>query len=73
MVNADTWLKWLATAALIVGAVLTSMDIRPWNIWAFNVGNLAWIVVGIMWREWSLIVLNVGLTAIYAVGLLRWL
>ena len=73
MVNADKWLKWLATAALIVGAVLTSMDIRPWNIWAFNVGNLAWIVVGIMWREWSLIVLNVGLTVIYAVGLLRWL
>lgn len=73
MVKADTWLKWLATASLIVGATLTSLDIRPWNIWAFNVGNFAWIIVGVMWREWSLIVLNAGLTAIYAVGLLRWL
>lgn len=69
----DKWLKWIATAALIAGAVLTSFDLRPWNIWAFNVGNVCWIIVGIMWREWSLIVLNVGLTAIYAVGLLRWL
>lgn len=69
----DRWLKWIATLALIVGAVLTSMDVRPWNIWAFNVGNISWIIVGILWREWSLIVLNVGLTAIYAVGLLRWM
>lgn len=69
----DRWLKWLATIALITGAMLTSMDIRPWNIWAFNVGNLAWIAVGLIWREWSLVVLNAGLTIIYAIGLLRWM
>lgn len=68
----DKWLKWIATASLIIGAILTSLDIRPWNIWAFNTGNICWIIVGIMWREWSLVVLNVVLTAIYIVGLVRW-
>lgn len=69
----DVWLKWIATVALIIGAILTSMDIRPWNIWAFNIGNISWVIVGILWREASLVVLNLGLTLIYAVGLLSWL
>jgi hypothetical protein len=70
MKNIDTWLKWLATACLIIGAVLTTVDIRPLNIWLFNIGNLAWLIVGIMWREWSLVVLNIVLIAIYAYGIL---
>jgi hypothetical protein len=65
----DTVLKWFATATLIFGAVLTSLDIRPWNIWAFNTGNIAWIIVGLMWKEWSLVVMNAVLVAIYAYGL----
>jgi hypothetical protein len=68
----DIWLKWIATVSLICGAILTSMDIRPWNIWAFNIGNISWVIVGIIWREWSLIVLNAGLTVIYAIGLITW-
>lgn len=66
----DVWLKWLATATLIFGAVLTTMDVRPLNIWMFNAGNLAWLIVGMLWREWSLVVLNTVLIAIYAYGLM---
>lgn len=66
----DVWLKWLATATLIFGAVLTTMDVRPLNIWMFNAGNLAWLIVGVLWREWSLVVLNTVLIAIYAYGLM---
>lgn len=66
----DTYLKWFATATLIFGAVLTSMDQRPWNIWAFNTANLAWVIVGLMWREWSLVIMNAVLIAIYVYGLI---
>ena len=66
----DTYLKWFATATLIVGAVLTTMDLRPWNIWMFNTANLAWVIVGFMWREWSLVVLNIALVVIYVYGLI---
>lgn len=65
----DTFLKWFATFTLIAGAILTSMDIRPLNIWLFNTANIAWIVVGFMWREWSIVTMNVVLTGIYCYGL----
>jgi hypothetical protein len=70
MKKIDVWLKWFATGTLILGAILTTVDIRPLNIWMFNTGNLAWLIVGIMWREWSLVVLNLVLIAIYAYGLI---
>lgn len=67
--KSDTVLKWFATVMLITGAVLTSMDIRPWNIWFFNTANVAWVIVGLMWREWSLVVMNGVLIGIYCYGL----
>jgi len=63
------WMKWISTITVIVGAVLTSADIRPWNIIAFNIGNLSWITVGILWKEWSIITLNFILILIYLYGI----
>jgi hypothetical protein len=65
----DWYLKWFATFTLITGAILTSLDVRPLNIWMFNIANVSWILVGILWKEWSLIVMNSVLVAIYCYGL----
>lgn len=63
-------LKWLATALLIGGSVLTSGNwLYPLNVILFTLGNFAWMTVGWLWREWSLIVLNAGITVIYLIGL----
>lgn len=70
--GADVYLKWLATAMVIFGAVLTSANIAPLNIWVFNVGNLSWMIVGLLWLEWSLVALNGILVLIYVIGLLLW-
>lgn len=70
MKAAEIFLKWFATGTLILGAILTTMDLRPINIWMFNAGNTAWLIVGLMWREWSLVVLNLVLIAIYGWGLI---
>ena len=68
----EKWLKWIATASVILGAILTSADIQPYNMIVFNFGNICWLAIGIMWKEKSLVVLNIGLIAIYAAGMLRW-
>jgi len=64
------FLKWLATFITIVGAICTSVNIYPAGPALLNVGAAIWLVVAIMWREWSLIVINATLLVIYTIGLL---
>jgi hypothetical protein len=63
------YLKWLATLVTIVGAVCTSINLYPLGPALLNLGALLWLIVAIKWREWSLIVINATLLAIYTVGL----
>lgn len=64
------YLKWLATLVTIVGAVCTSINLYPLGPALLNFGALLWLIVAIAWREWSLIVINATLLAIYTIGLL---
>jgi hypothetical protein len=41
------------------------------SIYLLNLGSLAWLITAIMWREWSLIVVNASLLAVYVYGLLK--
>lgn len=67
----DFVFKWLATALLIVSAVLTSGNwLYPINVILCLLGNLLWAVVGWMWKEFSLVVLSVILTVIYLGGMI---
>lgn len=63
------YIKWTATAIMIVGAACTSINIYPLGPALLNVGSFLWLVVAIAWREWSLIVINATLLAIYTIGL----
>jgi len=63
------YLKWLATVITIVGAVCTSINMYPLGPALLNLGAFVWLIVSIMWREWSLIVINATLLLIYTVGL----
>ena len=65
------FLAWTATAVLILAAVLASfVPALEYHHWAFISANSLWVVVGILWREQTLIVLNAGLTIIYILGLI---
>ena len=64
------WLAWLSTACLLIAAVLAAFNIYPYYIWAFIVSNSLWILVGVLWKERSLVVMNAGLTLIYVAGLI---
>ena len=62
-------LAWFATACLLVAATMAALNIYPWYIYAFIFSNPLWVLIGLLWKERSLVVLNAGLTIIYVVGL----
>jgi hypothetical protein len=39
--------------------------------WGFIIANALWILVGYLWRENSLLWMNILLTLIYIVGLIK--
>ena len=64
------FLAWTATAILILAAILASfIPALEYHHWAFIIANSLWIVVGLLWKEMTLVVLNAGLTIIYILGL----
>ena len=65
------FLAWSATAILILAALLASfVPALEYHHWAFIIANSLWVIVGIYWKETTLIVLNAGLTIIYILGLI---
>ena len=68
----QTWqfyFEWLCTAVLIIGVALTSYNVYPLNIWISCLGNLGWFALGILWRKWSLIIVQLIVTIIYVAGI----
>lgn len=65
------FLAWSATAILILAALLASfVPALEYHHWAFIIANSLWVIVGVLWKETTLIVLNAGLTIIYILGLI---
>jgi hypothetical protein len=63
-------LKWTACFLTLGGALTTSLQIDPLNIYLLNVGATLYLIWAIRIRELSLVVINAGLLLIYIVGLL---
>ena len=57
------------TVTFILAATMAAFNMYPWYSYAFTVSNLGWVLIGYLWKEKSLIVLNAGLTIIYIIGL----
>ena len=65
------FIAWIATGILIVAAILASfVPELEYHHWAFISANTLWVIVGVLWKEQTLIVLNAGLTIIYIFGLI---
>jgi hypothetical protein len=65
------WLAWLGTVVLIMAASMASfIPALEYHHWAFITANTIWVVVGVLWKETTVWVLNAGLTLIYILGLL---
>lgn len=62
------YIKWIASIFLIIGMILASVNLFPYNIMVASIGVLGWLIVGILWHDRALIVLNAISLAIYLIG-----
>ncbi len=64
-------IAWLSTTSILLGATLASL--KPelyYHHFFFIFGNSLLAVTAYLWKEYSLLVLNLGLSAIYILGIL---
>ena len=63
------YLKWLGTAILIFGTIVNSAGFYPEGPLILAVGGIVWLTVSVIWREYSLIVVNAAMTFAALAGL----
>ena len=63
------WLSWIASIALVTSAILAAFNLYPYYAYGFMASNALWILVGVVWKEKTIIFMNVFLTVIYIAGL----
>ena len=67
------YIKWFASIVLIMGAGVTALDMYPYNMYFQFVGVTGWLIVGIMWKDWALIVVNSIGSLILLAGIIHFL
>jgi hypothetical protein len=68
----DWYIKWFSSIVLIIGATTTAMNLYPFNMYFQFVGITGWLVVSIMWKDWSLITVNIVGSVIMLVGIIHY-
>jgi len=72
MTKTNEWLlEWGSTFVLIVGVTLTAFNVFPLNVYLSLAGNFGWFVLSVYWKKWSLVTVQVIVSAIYVVGLVK--
>ena len=66
------YIKWVSSIIILVGMVLTSSSLEPWNMWTHLVGVSGWLVVGMLWHDRALILLNSVAIFIFSSGILNY-
>ena len=65
------YIKWASSIILILAMLFTSPNMLSITLWIANIGFIGWLVVGMLWHDRSLIVLNSVSLAIYSLGILN--
>ena len=70
-------LKWFATAATTIAALMVALDIgrrvSGWGFVIFTLGSVAWVAGAVIAADWPLTTTNVVLFAINIFGVYRYL
>tara|TARA_B100000674_G_C37258270_1_gene653271 strand:- start:282 stop:530 length:249 start_codon:yes stop_codon:yes gene_type:complete len=63
---------WVSTSSILIGAVLASLFPYLYiHHYFFLFGNGLLALTAFLWREYSLLVLNTGLSCIYILGVFK--
>ena len=60
------YIKWFSSITLIIAMMFTAVELFPINLFIANIGFIGWLVVGMLWHDRALIVLNSISLAIYS-------
>ena len=66
----DFYVKWGATIMALVHVWLISHDIQPWYKYTGVTQASLWLWLGLLWRQPSVIMLNIVMIAMYLKGIL---
>lgn len=66
----DFYVKWSATIMALIHVWLISHDIQPWYKYTGVTQAALWLWLGLLWRQPSVIMLNVVMIAMYLKGIL---
>ena len=66
-----TRLKWFSTVVCLTGAVLTSFQIAPYNIFVLNLGSILFLWWSIRIKDRAMVTINTGFLIIYMLGFIR--
>jgi hypothetical protein len=67
----DWWVKWIATAVGLIHVIAVANDIYPYYKFTGLLTAVLWTWLGQLWREPSMIILNVVIMAIYLQGIIK--
>ena len=65
----DFWVKWGATVMALIHVWLISHDVEPWYKYTGVTQAALWLWLGVLWRQPSIILLNVIMILIYIKGI----
>jgi hypothetical protein len=64
-------IKWISTIFVLVGILLTNLNIYPLNIYLHGLGVIGWTIAGFIYKD-KAILTNFGLQIpIFALGVFR--
>jgi len=66
------YIKWASSITLIFAMMFTAIEAMPINLFIANIGFIGWLVVGMLWHDRALIVLNSISLAIYTLGIINY-
>ncbi len=67
----DWWVKWIATAVGLIHVIAVANDVYPYYKFTGLLTAILWTWLGQLWREPSMIILNVVIMAIYLQGIIK--
>jgi hypothetical protein len=61
-------IKWSGLAVTLIGAMCTSFNITPVNVYLLNLGAVLYLIWSIRVKDLNLTIVNIGLLVIYGSG-----
>jgi len=67
----DWYLKWAASAFILIAVCFRSVGIPEMDLWFSVIGTAGWGLVGYLWHDRALILLNGTLTVLLIIGIMN--